>query len=228
MSTPTPVDFIPVLLPDGSLPEEAQAFVSAQVQQEAGQFVTDAQAAQAAAEAARDAALAAVPHIIVGAGRPDIAGTLAPDVASRVQNAPSGTVFRSTDGPQGAWEWRKKGSAWSIIDGDTALRDISDLCLVPASTKKFYIIRSGNSVQLSADAFTPSESVPNFGHILTLPLGFRPRTEQRSVGYEIAKVYTASRSQLLAGAPIPAGTTSRFGMFWYTPDAWPTTLPGTA
>lgn len=125
MSTPTPVDFIPVLLPDGSLPAESQAFVSQQVQQEAGQFVTDAQAAQAAAEAARDAALAAVPHIIVGAGRPDIAGTLDPDTAARVAAAPSGAVFRSTDAPQGAWEWMKRGSAWTLTVADSGWRNVA-------------------------------------------------------------------------------------------------------
>ena len=96
---------------------------------------TGAETARVAAEAARDTALAAVPHTIVGAGRPDILATLDPDVATRVNAATSGTVFRSLDGPQGAWEWRKRGTAWVCEVGDTGQIDCTSLLNATAFKK---------------------------------------------------------------------------------------------
>ena len=56
---------------------------------------------------------------IVGAGRPDVAGTMSTEVAALVAAATSGAKFRSTNGPQGAWEWQKRGTTWVCVEGDT-------------------------------------------------------------------------------------------------------------
>ena len=60
-------------------------------------------------------------NVIVGAGRPDIAGTMDAGTQAKVASATSGTEFRSTDGPQGAWVWMKQGSKWVVTQGDTGL-----------------------------------------------------------------------------------------------------------
>ena len=39
--------------------------------------------------------------------------------------APSGSTFYSTDGPQGAWVWRKRGSTWVCVEGDTGWMTLS-------------------------------------------------------------------------------------------------------
>lgn len=64
---------------------------------------------------------------IVGAGRPDISATMDADTLARVTAATSGMTFYSTDGPQGAWVWRKRGSTWVCVEGDTGAVDASAL-----------------------------------------------------------------------------------------------------
>ena len=59
------------------------------------------------------------------AGRPDIVGTLDPAALAWRNAAPSGSTFYSTDGPQGAWVWRKRGSTWVCVDGDTGPIDLT-------------------------------------------------------------------------------------------------------
>src|SRR5690606_6714399 len=54
---------------------------------------------------------------IVGAGRPDVPGSMIGSVASAVAAAPSGATFVSTDGPQGAWQWQKRGTTWTVTGG---------------------------------------------------------------------------------------------------------------
>lgn len=53
------------------------------------------------------------------AGRPDIPGTLGAAALAWRNAAPSGSTFYSTDGPQGAWVWRKRGATWVCVEGDT-------------------------------------------------------------------------------------------------------------
>ena len=53
------------------------------------------------------------------AGRPDVIGTLDPVALAWRNAAPSGSTFYSTNGPQGAWVWRKRGTAWVCVEGDT-------------------------------------------------------------------------------------------------------------
>lgn len=62
---------------------------------------------------------------IVGAGRPDVAGSMSSDIAARVAAAPVGCEFRSTDGAGvGAWAWQKTPTGWVITMGDTGWRKL--------------------------------------------------------------------------------------------------------
>ena len=53
------------------------------------------------------------------AGRPDVVGTLDAAALAWRNAAPSGSTFYSTDGPQGAWVWRKRHATWVCVEGDT-------------------------------------------------------------------------------------------------------------
>lgn len=59
------------------------------------------------------------------AGRPDIPGTLDAAALAWRNAAPSGATFYSTDGPQGAWVWRKRGTVWTCVEGDTGPIDLT-------------------------------------------------------------------------------------------------------
>ena len=59
------------------------------------------------------------------AGRPDVVGTLDAAALAWRNAAPSGSTFYSTDGPQGAWVWRKRGSTWVCVEGDTGWMTLS-------------------------------------------------------------------------------------------------------
>ena len=58
------------------------------------------------------------------AGRPDVVGTLDAAALAWRAAAPSGATFYSTDGPQGAWVWRKRGTSWVCVEGDTGWRKL--------------------------------------------------------------------------------------------------------
>ena len=57
------------------------------------------------------------------AGRPDVVGTLDAAALAWRNAAPSGSTFYSTDGPQGAWVWRKRGATWVCVEGATGVID---------------------------------------------------------------------------------------------------------
>ena len=57
------------------------------------------------------------------AGRPDVVGTLDAAALAWRNAAPSGSTFYSTDGPQGAWVWRKRGATWVCVEDDAAVTD---------------------------------------------------------------------------------------------------------
>lgn len=58
------------------------------------------------------------------AGRPDVVGTLDAAALAWRNAAPSGATFYSTDGPEGAWVWRKRGATWVCVEGDTGWRKL--------------------------------------------------------------------------------------------------------
>ena len=57
------------------------------------------------------------------AGRPDVVGTLDAAALAWRNAAPSGSTFYSTNGPQGAWVWRKRGTSWVCVEGATGVID---------------------------------------------------------------------------------------------------------
>jgi len=108
-------------------------------------------AARDLAIAARDATLAA--STIVGAGRPDQLGSMTAPVKALVDAATSGAEFRSTNGPQGAWVWRKRGTAWVCVEGDTGAVDLTSYLSPgwePNPTVPYVLgSRSGQTVTIS-------------------------------------------------------------------------------
>lgn len=166
-----------------------------------------------------------VAHTIVGAGRPDIPATLTPDIATRVAAAPSGTVFRSTDGPQGAWEWRKRGSTWVCEAGDTGWRNVTTLLLngwVATGSGAVHIRRHAGTV-VEAMARTISGSDATSATFATLPAGFRSGANGRTlaVGSSGTAVTWDGNMQLTTTASASMNAVAS------TSDPWPTTLPGT-
>ena len=112
----------------GAAAADAATAVAARAQavaarDEAVPAATTAAAAASTAVAARDATLAA--STIVGAGRPDVPGSMTAPVKALVDAATSGAVFRSTTGPQGAWTWQRRGSTWVCVEGDTGTVDLT-------------------------------------------------------------------------------------------------------
>lgn len=246
MSTPT----FRGLLPDGSLPAASKALVDAQVdmrvQEQAGPYVTAAESARDQAIAARDATLAA--STIVGAGRPDIPDTMTPEVADLVAAATSGAFFRSTDGPQGAWEWQKRGTAWVVVSGDTGWRNVvaslTDLdTTAPVSSASYASLRRvGNSCTLAVRRPVSAAKVgtPRANTLLlfTTPTGFAPDIAYGArgagkLGTALAAIETltaSARIELMAHGSV--GTIAADELVigraaWETAHNWPTSLPGT-
>lgn len=87
------------------------------------------------------------------AGRPDVVGTLDAAALAWRNAAPSGSTFYSTDGPQGAWVWRKRGTSWVCVEGDTGWLDISSELkngweAANTSVPRAYIKRNSTTVSL--------------------------------------------------------------------------------
>lgn len=77
------------------------------------------------------------------AGRPDIPGTLDAAALAWRNAALSGSTFYSTDGPQGAWVWRKRGASWVCVEGDTGWVKLTADTIVSAGV---YVRRIGGMV----------------------------------------------------------------------------------
>ncbi|MDO5535716.1 MAG: hypothetical protein Q4F65_13835 [Propionibacteriaceae bacterium] len=131
------------------------------------------------------ALITAAPGGITSAGRPDIPNTIPdPDVRTQANAAPSGTLFISTDGPQGAWVWQRRGTAWVVIDGDTGWRDCSTDITHPSTPEAqdfFFLRRMGGVVYAQ---YTPLShngvGLPSGKYGWAAPPGFAHFTEQHS------------------------------------------------
>ena len=92
-----------------------------------------------------------------GPHRPDILarfGSTPEEVAAKawINAATSGATYTSTDGPQGAWVWRKRGTTWVCVEGDTG-----EISLLPAlrsgwTATALTLRRAGHLVTITADA----------------------------------------------------------------------------
>jgi hypothetical protein len=178
----------------------------------------------------RGATGSAAPWMRLAAGRPDIPGTLDPDTLAWRNAAPSGSTFYSTDGPQGAWVWRKRGSSWVCVEGDTGWRRYDPPLIGDQFANVAFFIRRANSqVTLSLQfdgAVTASVTYASY-----IPTGYKyryrisanyvPITSTAAGGY----IYLIENGNLyLRGYATGAVRTE---LPWSTTEAWPTTLPGT-
>lgn len=234
---------IRAFLPDGSMPTLSKAQVDAHVDmrvqesvapylESADDSASTATTAASTATAARDATLAA--STIVGAGRPDIPATMTPEVAALVAAATSGAFFRSTDGPQGAWEWQKRGAVWAVTSGDTGWRKITvpTVTGVTPAGEGVLIRRTQNGVEMVIDRITFTADYVSGSLALQLPTGFRPdrstylpTTNYSGVGYK--QFHASGATGMVTVHAGGASADFRTQQRWTPPAAWPTTLPDT-
>ncbi len=177
------------------------------------------------------------------AGRPDVVGTLDAAALAWRNAAPSGAAFYSTDGPQGAWVWRKRGATWVCVEGDTGRLDVVGRLISWAQhqTRPIILQRTGALVTLHGVVVTPASGVSvNRSHILSIPIGFRTSTSTTYLG-SLAR-WDAPRDNFPAFMSVTgtnpgvlcsdagavgsvAGILCTFNhLSWITTDAWPTTL----
>ena len=128
------------------------------------------------------------------AGRPDIVGTLDLVALAWRNAAPSGSTFYSTDGPQGAWVWRKRGASWVCVEGDTGwitlspnwptayidLTDGSRLLNIRRVNFLVEVVVKFKLLEAHATAYTGT-----FFPLGTIPLGFRhTNAEQAAIRFD--------------------------------------------
>src|SRR5690606_22749005 len=167
---------------------------------------------------------------IVGAGRPDVPGSMIGSVASAVAAAPSGATFVSTDGPQGAWQWQKRGTTWTVTEGIIPPRNIPFIdgtVLTTRSGISTTISRTGDRVTLSIVNVLAVSSGPLSQAQQIIPAGFRPAQEYNGL---LTKGNAEQHARLLVqttGTPIVAFPAAMNGTCaatasWVTTDPWPT------
>ena len=183
--------------------------------------------------------------IIQGVGMPNGVVTAAP-----------GTLYVDTASTNGASVWRKAtgtgNTGWAVVDGDSGWRNITPGAL-PSTliAGSFFVRRIGlvTTLRLSGLQFAALSAPANLlnpGIPLPIPFGTVESTSRSSftIGdidiseQDVLIPYVAGGSlylRLLARmtstgmqTTIPAGGKARSGsVSWVSPDAWPTSLPGT-
>ena len=159
-----------------------------------------------------------------------------------VVSASVGSIYIDTAVTNGASSWIKKSgtgnTGWQVLEGDTGWRNISAL-IPPASTTggTLKIRRVNADVYLQADNLylTSTSSLTLIADIgVDLGASFRP-VENLSVVVTINGSNAITRSISVRPTSTTAGIThtgeisSRYwASSYYTTQAWPTTLPGTA
>ena len=170
---------------------------------------------------------------IVGAGRPDIPGTMIGSVASEVAAAPSGTTFVSTDGPQGAWQWQKRGTAWTVTGGTITPRDIPFIDGTILTTRpgiSTTISRTGDRVTLSIVNVLAGSSGAFSQAQQPIPVGFRPAQEfngllTRGSAEQHARLLVQTSGNVIVASAGAINGACAATATWVTTDPWPTTLP---
>ena len=183
------------------------------------------------------------------AGRPDVVGTLDPAALAWRNAAPNGAKFHSTDGPQGCWEWQKRGGSWVCVEGDTGWRDVTASLVdgtrwnnVKSVLNYARVRREGVTVFVQvyiARTAVGARATGGEGVIFTLPSGFESAgfdTKGDTVVITGGVMYLASSASISVAAvgstPNTApgawavGDSVRISGGFATPSAWPATLPG--
>ena len=196
--------------------------------------------------------------IIYGAGRPDVTSSMTTETAASVESAQTGAQFISTDGPQGAWAWRKRPTGWVVTDGDTGWRDVtSEIVFTEAifDPGTLVVRRAGRhcearftttwigpnsnpQVPKNTTLWTPPSglSMSIDGNIAGIrrgfPIGDNMRASQSGIQLSAQFVYVwdngDGRFRGLAVAGAALTTNGSGYVSWPTSDPWPTTLPGSA
>lgn len=193
----------------------------------ANKLETDVTQLSQDAAAAAAAANALAGTFLVGTGRPDQPATT-PYTATDLNALPVGTEYKSTNGPQGAWKWRKTGATtWTVTDGDTGWRQLTPT--VEGASGSLAIRRDRSSVQILGGTlkFASWAGTAN----ITIPPGFRaPYTvygtwDTAGVPSKLAYVLAGILS-LWSGPPANMATVVRLeAIQFFTNDDWPTILP---
>lgn len=157
-----------------------------------------------------------------------------------VVTAAVGTYYTDTAGTNGAWRWLKTSgtgnTGWTVTVADTGWRLVNDWALDSTGaantvTGSVYVRRIGDIVTYAVNRATftaglylnPSSGFrPQTGRVGTFPWEHWDSTAVRALYWSGTRWFPSSGTQWLANAQTSTAYTH------YTPDAWPTTLPGTA
>lgn len=176
----------------------------------------------------------------ITASRPPLYGTGFPN---GVVAAPVGTLYADEAVTNGASLWQKisgtGSTGWVVVRGDTGVRHISSL-IMPNWTLEG-VLGATLSVQRVGTRVTvvftgASVASETYSELVPLPTGFTPPSfgvfgsgYQASEGFPAisAGVWSLIPRLSVGPAPIPAGVQASVTASFITPDAWPSTLPGT-
>nr|DAN20069.1 MAG TPA: hypothetical protein [Caudoviricetes sp.] len=190
--------------------------------------------------------------IITGNGRPDKPETTSGKITGR---EPNGTFYNSTNGAGvGAYLWQKQNGQWTVISGDTGIRQLSNIS-VNIKEGAIHLRRVNNRVECSFYAgrwdtisfygsSNPKFTRKNHAKRMDIlpppkiPVGFRTRTPimlpfYSDDGDEIATVYVASIGdrayiELRFRDKVPTADLDYMRMpviTWITNDPFPEVLP---
>lgn len=187
-------------------------------------------AAQTTANTAQAGVTAAAAREYWGPGRPDVAGSLDSAGTAWVAAATSGAVFRSTNGPQGAWEWLREGSTWVCVRGETPWVDMPRFATVDDAGTNAITWTSYRMKRVDRWVYTfwhantavALSTAVNASLAPTPPAGWA--TLDRASGHGYMPVYASANMSPLAGRCIgfPSGRMS--GQSLWCSDARPAEL----
>lgn len=121
--------------------------------------------------------------------------------------------------------WDYMNNREQLIYGDTGLRNMAGELTNVESAGHVQLNRYGNLCTLIFHDVKTTTSGNTA--ILTLPIGFRPDISQSGSAIGTTRIQaTNNGSFVLLGATV--GTVITGSLTWYTPNPWPTTLPGVA
>ena len=168
------------------------------------------------------------PRVMSGTGSPE-----------GVVTAPVGSMWTDEAATTGAIRWIKDtgtgNTGWVVEYGDTGIRDLtaSDTPHVNTTVTYFQVRRQGTAVTLNYYQAT-SSSVNDVLMFDALPVGFRPThniTAIRNRGGVLSasdQIVWDIRSNGQVYYSSAGASTMQGEVTWQTPDAWPTSLPGSA
>ena len=165
-----------------------------------------------------------------GPGRPDVTGSLNSAGTAWVAAATTGAIFRTTStrtAVQGAMVWRKEGTTWEVLEGDTGWITIPITAAgVTVASPGVTIRRMGLRVEIIVDRISFLAGFASGTAVVPIPAGFRPAQPAflPKVSYEgIGKNAIASAAIAFYGSGALPDFRSTYSWFTY-PAAWPTTL----